>query len=166
MLFDLTECLHSQSGSRIRLALPLAQGDALRRHQVRELGRHPLALHVRRFHDRPQRLHIPVLQHHLRRLRVLLEPRNGPRARDGDKVGVLGEDPRERELRRRGAVLPSDRAEPVDDLEVLGEVLVREAGQQLAQVVLLEVGPRLESAISGQFVRLYLNEQFRTLTAR
>lgn len=54
---------------------------------------------------------------------------------------MLGEDPRECELRRRGAVLRSNRAEPVDDLEVLREVLVREAGQQLAQVVLLEVGP-------------------------
>lgn len=145
--------IHVVSGERDStigklLPLPLAQWDALVVHDTRELRRVASALDVRRMDSFTNFLHVLSRELDLCRLHVLLQTGDRSCARNGNEVGVVRQYPRKRDLARRGAVLLGHYAELLDEVEVLGEVFVGEAGQQLAEVVRLKVFPRLVSALT------------------
>lgn len=65
------------------------------------------------------------------------------RAGNGQDIIALSEHPRERDLSGRRVMLLRNGLDPVDDLEYLGEVLLREAWQVAALVGRLEVVRRI-----------------------
>ena len=70
---------------------------------------------------------------------VLLDARDAPGAGDRGDVVALGQQPRQRDLRRGGTGLGCDRLHLVDDAQVALEVLAGEARVGLAPVVVGEV---------------------------
>src|SRR4051812_3501083 len=86
-----------------------------------------------------------VRQRHVDGCRVLLEIRAPLRPRDRHDVLAARQHPRERDLPRRAALLPSDRVDDRDEIEVLLEIVAAEAWMPLAKVVLLDVVRRRES---------------------
>lgn len=75
----------------------------------------------------------------MKRTNVLLETVDLRGARNGENIVSLSEKPGKGELTRSDALLLRKFANLVDELEVLGEVLLREARRHLAEVALLEV---------------------------
>src|SRR5262249_16051952 len=83
---------------------------------------------------------------HVDRGCVLLEVAAPLRSRDRDDVGALREHPGDRELRRRDALLRSDLLDLRRDAEIRVEVVAREPRSVAAEVVLVELVRRGESA--------------------
>jgi hypothetical protein len=75
----------------------------------------------------------------LQRSNILLDPRNRSRARDGEEVVSLSQNPRQSQLTGGAVLLLRNLGEAVHKLEVLGEVLGREARCECAEVALFEV---------------------------
>lgn len=68
---------------------------------------------------------------------------------------TLSKNPSQRQLARRAALLPRDRAQRVDEPQVVREVLLGEARVALAPVAVVQVaaaldGPRQEAAPQGR----------------
>src|SRR3954471_5303010 len=82
------------------------------------------------------------VQLYVDRTEVLLEVANPLRAGDRDDVIAAREQPCQRKLSRRAALLTRDLAHLVDEVEVLLEVLALEARVVAAEVTLLQVVER------------------------
>jgi len=75
-----------------------------------------------------------------RRCNILLEPMALRGARDRHDPWLLGEQPRERDLRGRGFLLFRERGEPVDERQIRFPVLRRESRNDVAEVGTVERG--------------------------
>jgi hypothetical protein len=75
----------------------------------------------------------------LQRSHILLDSRNRGRARDGEEVVSLGQNPRQSQLAGSAVLLLGDLSDAVHEFEVFGEVLGREAWCEGTEVALFEV---------------------------
>jgi hypothetical protein len=75
----------------------------------------------------------------LQRSHVLFDSRERSRARDGEEIVSLRQNPRQRQLAGRAVLLLRDLGQAVHELKVLREVLGREARCKGAKVALFEV---------------------------
>lgn len=85
-------------------------------------------------------------QAHLQGTNIFLEILDLRRAGNGEDIITLSQQPCQRQLARRDALLLSNFAEGIDDLEVEREVLLAEAWCPSAEVILGEVVWRLDTA--------------------
>lgn len=100
-------------------------------------------MHLRTLDGVPNLPLLRVRQHDVQSSQILLQILDLSGAWDRDDILPLGQQPSERQLGGGAALLLGQPGEDSDELQVLREVLGREAGGQEAEVARLEVGARL-----------------------
>ena len=96
-------------------------------------------MHLRALDRIPNLAHLLPRQPNLNSTQILLEILNLLRTRDGNDILALRHQPSEGQLARGTALLPGERLDLLDELEVLGEILGREARRHAAEIALFEI---------------------------